>query len=115
MIQQEINHDWTKLDYFDEFWDDYNAQLTDDDFKNGKWYPIHIKEEKHHPNSYLHEDITLLDVLEMIVDCVMAGKGRFGFVNYDFLKLDKDILDKAYWNTVKLLDDSVEVSDEYEC
>ena len=46
----------------------------------------------------------------MIADCVMAGKGRFGRVTPEYLNLsDPSILIRAYFNTVKMLDDVVEV------
>ena len=49
----------------------------------------------------------LIDLLEMIVDCVVAGKTRSGEVNNDFLILNDNILEDAYWNTVKKITDIV--------
>ena len=58
-------------------------------------------------------DVNLIDVLEMIVDCVMSGKGRSGHETPQYLKLrDPTVLERAYWNTVKLLDDEVVIERE---
>lgn len=54
------------------------------------------------------DDVNLVDVLEYITDCVMAGMARYGSV-YE-LKLDSDLLQKAFKNTVELLKNQVEVS-----
>ena len=51
--------------------------------------------------------INLLDVIEMIVDCVCAGKTRSGAVRD--LEISTDILEKALKNTVKLVDGMTEV------
>ena len=53
--------------------------------------------------------MNLLDVLEMIVDCITAGKSRTGEVDMRFLVLQDGVLEKAYWNTVDLVDKMVEV------
>lgn len=105
-----IDHDYTKSKYFDEFADEVLKPHTDEEFKNSHWYQKHIFEERHHLNANCPLDVNLLDVLEMICDCIAAGKGRSGRTTPAFLKLkDPLILERAYWNTVKLLDDIVEV------
>ena len=48
----------------------------------------------------------LLDVLEMIADCVVAGMARNGTV-YP-VKIPIDVLARAFDNTVKLLTSQVE-------
>ena len=53
------------------------------------------------------EDVDLLDVLEMIVDCVCAGMARSGEVRS--LEIDSDILNKAVQNTVELIKREIEV------
>lgn len=70
---------------------------------------MHIKKEKHHPTSYCHDDINLLDIIEMIVDCVCAGKARAGEVRT--MEINDEILKKAFENTVKLIDDITEVEE----
>ena len=109
LIDKGISHDWSKLSYLDEFWEEYSQHLSEEEFKNGKFYPIHVNKERHHLNSNCPEDVNLLDVLELIVDCIMAGKGRFGTCDMKYFELPDYLLNKAYWNTVKLLDEAVEV------
>ena len=96
--QQGKIHDWTKLRYENEFWEDFWSK----DFVNGKWYQRHVHTEKHHPTSYCHDDIDLLDIIEMVVDCVCAGKARAGEVRP--MEINAEILKKAFENTVKLVD-----------
>ena len=98
-------HDWTKIRYEKEFWDDFWKE----DFVNEKWYQRHVHTEKHHPLSYCHEDVDLIDILEMVVDCVCAGKARSGQVRP--LEISPEILNKAVENTVKLIDNLTEVKE----
>lgn len=70
---------------------------------SGEWYQLHVNSERHHLLSRCPEDVNLLDVVEMIVDCVCAGKTRSGEVRD--LEISTDILEKALKNTVKLVDD----------
>ena len=104
-------HDWTKTRYLKEFWEDYKQGLTGDEFKKAPWYQIHINKERHHLNSRCPEDVNLLDVLELIVDCVMAGKGRFAKVDMEFFELPDGVLEEAYQNTIKMVNEAVEVED----
>ena len=107
-----LKHDWTKISYFDQYAEDVLSEHTDEDFKKRPWSQKHIYEERHHLNADCPLDVTLIDVFEMIADCVMAGKGRFGRVTPEYLNLsDPSILIRAYFNTVKLLDDVVEIED----
>ena len=107
---QGRNHDWSKLEFEDEFWKDFQDSLLNGaDFVNAWWYQMHIKEERHHPTSYCHDDINLLDIIEMIVDCVCAGKARAGEVRS--MEINDEILKKAFENTVKLIDDVTEVKE----
>ena len=104
-------HDWTKIKHFDEFAEEVLKPHTDAEFKQAHWYQNHITEERHHLNANCPVDVNLFDVLEMIADCTVAGKGRAGKMTPAYLKLqDPFILERAYWNTVKILDDLVEVS-----
>jgi hypothetical protein len=96
-------HDWTKIRYEKEFWDDFWSE----DFVNGKWYQRHVHTEKHHPTAFCHDDVDLIDILEMIVDCVCAGKARSGEVRP--IEINEEILKKAVDNTVKLIDKYTEV------
>ena len=53
--------------------------------------------------------MNLIDVLEMIADCVLAGMARSGSV-YP-LNLPTEVLVKAFENTVQLLKENVKVVD----
>lgn len=54
--------------------------------------------------------MNLVDVLDMIVDCVMAGMGRTGTV-YP-LEIKPEVLMQAFQNTVELLKSNVLVLDD---
>lgn len=110
-----LKHDFTKISYFDQYAEEVLSEHTDEEFKANPWYQKHIYEERHHLNANCPLDVNLFDVLEMIADCVTAGKGRFGRITPEYLNLnDPSLLNRAYFNTVKLLDDIVEVSNAEE-
>ena len=97
-------HDWTKKSEERMFYRDFLATMNDGaDFVSGEWYQLHVNTERHHLLSKCPDDVNLLDVIEMIVDCVCAGKTRSGEVRD--LEISTDILEKALKNTVKLVDD----------
>lgn len=105
-----FNHDKTKVIYEDEYIDLIMDDIMDDEFLASEWWSRHIHEERHHLNNNAPVDVNLIDVMEMITDYVMSGKGRKGCINSNDLKLmDPLLLERAYWNTVKLLDDQVVV------
>lgn len=110
IIDRGADHDYTKSKYFDEFAAEVLKPHTDNEFKNSHWYQNHIFEERHHLNANCPVDVNLIDVIEMICDCIAAGNGRSGRTTPAFMKLkDPTLLERAYWNTVKLLDDLIEV------
>lgn len=97
-------HDWTKKTEEKMFYSDFiEAMAGGIDFVSGEWYQLHVNTERHHLLSRCPEDVNLLDVIEMIVDCVCAGKTRSGEVRN--LEISTDILEKALKNTEKLVDD----------
>ena len=106
MRQQSFCHDNDKLSNIDQFHEDF---LTG--FKQTIWWDNHRKVNRHHLTSPdgVPEDVNLIDVLEHIVDCVMAGKARTGQVYT--LKLDPKILEDAFQNTVELMIANVEVEE----
>ena len=105
---QGYRHDWTKTAYEQEFYDNFMDDLNNGiPFASNTWYQKHIKQEKHHPFAYCHEDITLLDIIETVVDWVCAGKTRSGEVRP--LEFDENMMKKAVENTVKMIDDMTEV------
>ena len=73
------NHNWTKLDYEDLFYKNFLSTINcGTDFVSDEWYQKHILLERHHLSNRCPDDVNLLDVIEMIVDCVCAGKTRSG-------------------------------------
>ena len=97
-------HDQTKKSEEKMFYSDFIETMAGGiDFVSGEWYQLHVNTERHHLLSRCPEDVNLLDVVEMIVDCVCAGKTRSGEVRD--LEISTDILEKALKNTVKLVDD----------
>jgi len=104
-------HDWTKVEepYATMFYDDMCATIRGErDFFDGEWSKLHYYEkERHHLKRSCPDDVTLIDVIEMVCDCVSAGLARSGNV-YD-LDIDESILKKALNNTVDLLKAQCEV------
>jgi hypothetical protein len=99
-----ILHDLDKLSNLSGFHADF---LTG--FKQTGWWDEHRKLNRHHLNAAdgVRADVNLIDVMEFLVDCVMAGMARSGSV-YE-LKLPDELLRNAFANTVKLLIENVEV------
>lgn len=111
-----LRHDWTKVEepYSTMFYDDMCATIRGErDFFDGEWSKLHYYEkERHHLKRHCPDDVTLIDVVEMVCDCVSAGMARTGEV-YD-LDIDEAILSKALKNTVALLKEQIEVVDHEE-
>lgn len=103
-----INHDHTKLSHIDNFFDNFK-----NGFKEGHqdWWEMHQKTERHHlkKEEFIQEDVNLIDILEQIVDGVMAGLARSG--KYRQEEISPELLKKAYDNTIKLLLAKVEVEE----
>lgn len=100
-------HDLDKLSDIDGFHRDF---ITG--FKQTTWWDNHRKVNRHHllnPDG-VPADVNLVDVLDMIVDCVMAGMGRTGTV-YP-LNIDPKVLMDAFNNTVELMKSEVVVKGE---
>ncbi len=92
------DHDFDKISDIDGFHRDF---LTG--FKVTEWWDRHRQLNRHHlqqPDG-VREDVNLIDVLDFIADCVMAGMARSGSV-YE-LKLPPELLEKAFQNTVEIL------------
>ena len=100
-------HDADKLTDIDQFYSDF---ITN--FDSTVWWSNHKKTNRHHllTNEGVPDDVNLIDVLEMIVDCVMAGKARSGQV-YP-LHIPVDVLQEAFNNTVTLLINEVQVKED---
>ena len=102
-----IVHDHDKIWNIDQFHEDF---ITG--FEQHKWWDNHRRVNRHHllvPDG-VPDDVNLIDVLDMVIDCVMAGMARTGQV-YP-LKIDPDVLMKAFNNTVELLKDNVVVVED---
>lgn len=108
-------HDHTKFDYEDEFYRDFCECLKSGDkhFTNMHWYDdIHIVQERHHLLSNCPEDVNLIDVFEMVIDCVCAGMARSGKVRP--LEISNDILQKAIENTANEIKEAIVLVDQNE-
>lgn len=104
LMRAGMRHDHDKLLDIDGFHRDF---LTG--FKEHTWWDNHRKVNRHHltQEDGVPEAVNLIDVLDFIVDCVMAGMARSGSV-YD-LALPPALLERAFQNTVTLLKENVEV------
>ena len=109
MTTRILHHDWTKMSepWATMFYDDMKANIEDgkEPFTDMEWYKLHVNTERHHLNNRVPVDVDLIDVIEMLVDCVSAGMARSGSV-YDVTVPD-DVLQKAVANTVLKIIDAV--------
>lgn len=104
------NHDCTKKSQEKMFYKNFLSTMNEGtDFVNDEWYQLHIKAERHHLLSHCPDDVNLIDVLEMISDCVCAGMARSGEIRD--LEIDSDILNRAVQNTAKMIKDMIEVKE----
>lgn len=105
MTEAASEHDYDKLTGIEWFHADFVTG-----FKQTGWWDNHRKIHRHHLDKAdgVPEDVNLLDVLEHIADCVMAGMARSGSV-YE-LKLSDELLQKAFKNTTDLLKRNVVVT-----
>jgi hypothetical protein len=106
MDKASQSHDADKITDIDGFHADF---ITG--FKETSWWDKHRKINRHHLNSPdgIPDDVNLIDVLEHIVDCVMAGMARNGSV-YE-LSLPDEVLQRALANTIELIKANVVVVD----
>jgi hypothetical protein len=104
MAKQCVDHDFTKIEEIEQFHSDFSTG-----FKTTTWWDNHRKQERHHlsHDDGVRDDVNLIDVLEYIADCVMAGKARSGTVNP--LVIKTEVLVKAFDNTWKMLEAKVQV------
>jgi len=106
------NHDWSKMTephkstFYRELCNTIEGRIN---FKDGEWYKFHCENERHHLLNCCPDDVNLVDVIEMLCDCVCAGMARSGEVRE--LKIDDDILRRAVKNTVQMCADAVELED----
>ena len=105
-----LSHYFTKKREEQLFYKNFlSAMNNGTNFVEDEWYQLHINEERHHLLSRCPEDVNLIDVIEMIVDCTCAGLARSGEVRG--LEINSEILEKAVQNTVKLILREIELVD----
>lgn len=106
VTRQAVRHDTDKLTDIDGFHADF---LTG--FKETGWWDRHRALNRHHlqQEDGIPADVNLVDVLDFIADCVMAGMARSGSVYA--LKLSPELLERAFQNTVELLKSQVAVEE----
>ncbi len=104
LAEAATNHDTDKLTDIAGFHRDFVGG-----FKETTWWDNHRRVNRHHlfQDDGVPEDVNLIDVLDLIADCVMAGMARSGSV-YD-LNLPQEVLNRAFKNTVELLKANIEV------
>ena len=103
LLQAAKNHDKDKITDINGFYADFQTGFEEPN----PWWDRHRKLNRHH---LTHEDgipdgVNLIDVLDFITDCVMAGTARSGEV-YP-LQLPPELLERAFQNTVELLKKNV--------
>lgn len=97
-------HDFDKLSDIDSFHADFQTK-----FSVTEWWDRHRKINRHHllQADGVPSDVNLIDVLDMIADCTMAGMARSGSVYA--LELSPEVLQAAFKNTCALLLSQVSV------
>jgi hypothetical protein len=106
LVEAGERHDFDKLSDIDGFHRDFITGFAKTD-----WWDNHRKVNRHHllADDGVPADVNLIDVLDMIVDCVMAGMGRTGSV-YP-LNIKPEVLMAAFNNTVEMMKSQVVVKE----
>lgn len=101
-----VVHDYDKITAIDAFHHDFVSG-----FANTDWWDTHRKIHRHHlaQEDGIPGDVNLLDVLEYVADCVMAGMARSGKVYPPVAS--PELLQRAFQNTVELLIAQVRVGE----
>lgn len=105
MLSEAIaRHDTDKLTDIDGFHADFVTGFT----QTG-WWDKHRQQNRHHLTQAdgIPDDVNLIDVLDYITDCCMAGMARSGSVRP--VTLDAAVLQRAFENTVTLLKNNITV------
>lgn len=104
LMRAAVQHDYDKLTLIDHFYTDFQTK-----FEQTGWWDNHRKIHRHHlaQADGVPKDVNLVDVLEYITDCVMAGMARAGDVYA--LTMSPELLALAFENTVQLLKANVQV------
>lgn len=104
LAEAATRHDEDKITDIDGFHRDFVTGFT-----RTEWWDRHRGLNRHHllEADGVPADVNLIDVLDMIADCVMAGMARSGSVYQ--LALSGEVLRLAFENTVALLQSHVVV------
>jgi hypothetical protein len=104
--QAADNHDTDKITCIDAFYADFQQRFEP---PHTSWWDMHRKINRHHLNEPdgVPEDVNLIDVLDYIADCTMAGMARSGSVRP--LTMTSELLMRAFENTCVLLKNQVVV------
>jgi hypothetical protein len=102
LMEAAQRHDFDKLTDIATFHADFVTG-----FKQTLWWDTHRRINRHHltQDDGVRDDVNLIDVLDFIADCVMAGMARSGSVYQ--LKLSPELLERAFQNTVTMLKQQV--------
>lgn len=103
LAQADNRHDHDKITDIDLFHSEF---ITG--FATTEWWDNHRKVNRHHltVDDGIPANVNLIDVLDMIVDMVMASKGRGTTFP---IEIKPEVLMNAFHNTVELLKNNVEV------
>ena len=102
IIEAGINHDHTKISLIDKFFDENNKYIG---------IQAHtIAERHHHIKSQCPDDVTLIDIIEFVIDVVMAAMARKGRVSDELIS--DEILQKAYKNTFEMLKREITIKND---
>jgi hypothetical protein len=106
LMDAATNHDPDKITDIDGFHRDFVTG-----FKQTTWWDTHRKINRHHLTEAdgVPPDVNLIDVLDYIADCVMAGMARSGSIRP--IEIRPELLLVAFQNTVTLLHMQVKVRD----
>lgn len=115
IMQNGRKHDFTKKDYELDFYNDYKSTIEKGtNFVEGEWYKLHCEKEKHHEEGYeLHKDeLTLLDIIEMMVDKISSAAARSGEIKCYDIKLSQEEIMKCFDNTIEYIKDKIKIADK---
>lgn len=107
--QRMYRHDYTKIRHIDEFYKCFKSGFSDD-----SWWEMHKERERHHLQfpeclSESKDGINLIDILEWLVDGIMAGLARTG--TYKPAELPPAMLEMALKNTANMLVDNIVIEE----
>ena len=104
LTEAAVRHDFDKLSASEHFHADFATG-----FKQMGWWDNHRRINRHHLTEHdgIPDNVNLIDVLDYIADCCMAGLARSGSVTP--LYLPDSLLQRAFGQTVHLLIEATEV------